>query len=82
MTAQPRGKTRPCPACGALIWPGDYACARDWRRLPAGHRTAILRAWGRRTKGVKGADTEHETAKADAAEWFAAHPHRSEGDPQ
>lgn len=70
MTPPRRGKTRSCPGCGCLIWPGDYACPRDWNRLPPGHRTSILRAWGRRTRGVKDADREHEEAKAAADQWL------------
>lgn len=65
---------RTCPGCGVRIRPGMYACGHDWRRLPPDLRTDILRAWGRRQRGVDGADSEHETAKTAADVWLAGHP--------
>jgi hypothetical protein len=64
----------PSPGCGRHVPTGRYACPTDWYRLPAGMRTAILRAWGRRTKGAEGAAKEHEDAKAAADAWLAGHP--------
>jgi hypothetical protein len=64
----------PCAGCGALVGIRTFACGGCWRRLPGNFRTAILRAWGRRQHGVKGAHAEHTTAKTTAREWFAAHP--------
>lgn len=67
---------RACPSqgCNSHVPAGRYACALDWRRLPAEYRTAILRAWGRRLNGVEGAMVEHETAKAAADAWYQANP--------
>jgi hypothetical protein len=68
------GRSCPSPGCSSRVPSGRYACALDWRRLPAGHRTAILVAWGRRLKGVEGAAEAHEAAKAAADAWFAGNP--------
>ena len=61
---------RTCPGCGRTIRLSFYACGLCWRRLPAELRTAILRAWGRRQRGVEGAAAEHEHAKVDADAWL------------
>jgi len=77
MTAtRTRQARHPCPgpSCGAPVRAPLYACWGCWRRLPGNLRTAILRAWGRRLAGTDGAATEHETAKAAAASWYAQHP--------
>lgn len=66
--------SRPCPGCGRTVRPAQYACGGCWRRLPANHRTAILRAWGRRQRGTEGAAAEHELAKSDAGAWLAENP--------
>jgi hypothetical protein len=66
--------THACPGCSKPVRPAMYACGGCWRRLPVEHRTPILRAWGRRQRGVEGAIAEHEDAKASAAAWFEEHP--------
>jgi hypothetical protein len=68
------GRKCPAPGCGRTVPHGRYACAVDWRRLPADMRTAILRAWGRRLAAVEGATKEHEDAKAVADAWLVGHP--------
>lgn len=65
----------PCPApgCARQISLDRYACPADWKRLPADHKLAIARAWGRRTRGAPGAIQEHQDATAAADQWLADH---------
>lgn len=74
MTATTRHLRHACAGCGNPVRVAMYACPGCWRRLPAEHRTAILRAWGRRQHGQPGAAGEHELAKASAAAWYVEHP--------
>lgn len=63
----------PAPNCERVVGLTRYACGYHWRLLPARLRIAIMRAWGRRRRGIDGAVAEHEDAKAAADAWLQEH---------
>jgi hypothetical protein len=56
----------PAPGCDRAVPPHQFACARDWFRLPYRIRQAISAAYGRDSAA-------HALAMRSAVEWYQEH---------
>lgn len=77
------GMTCPAPDCDLAVDLGQFACTRDWFRLPAALRGAIGRAWRARQTALLEGDppdrqarlrAAHQAAMAAGIDWYARHP--------